>query len=131
MLRHLSVLVIALPCFLPAEQCDTLVYGGTPAGIAAAVAAAGAGDNVLLVQPEPGRIGGMVTNGLSSSDFRTFESLTGAFQDFADRVLTHYRAELGDGAEKACFRGTQREPKVNLEDGLKETVAYFRRVLEA
>jgi len=108
------IFLLAVPWLLRAEECDTLVYGGTPAGIAAALAAASDGDRVLLVQAEAGRVGGLVTNGLSSTDFRTFESLTGAFQDFADRVLTRYREELGGAAEKACFRGTQAEPKVNL-----------------
>lgn len=97
-----------------ANDGDTLVYGGTPAGIAAALAAAKEGDRVQFVQPEPGRIGGLLTNGLSHTDFRTFESLTGTYLDFAERVVAHYRETHGDEAEKVSFRGTQAEPKVNL-----------------
>ena len=122
-MRMIVITLILLSTLLPAEECDTLVYGGTPAGIAAALAAADAGGRVLLVQAEPGRIGGLVTNGLSSTDFRTFESLTDAFREFADGVLAHYRAELGDAAEVVCFRGTQAEPKVNLQ--------VFERMLAA
>ncbi len=64
--------------FAEETKCDVLVYGATPGGIAAAVSAAKGGQDVLLVEPTT-RIGGMVTCGLSYSDFRSFESLSGFF----------------------------------------------------
>ena len=97
-----------------------LIYGATPAGIAAALAAAEDGEKVMLVEPT-GRIGGMMTNGLSQADFLTFESLGGAFLRFAKRVEEAYRPEFGDEAAKVSFRGTHAEPKVNL--------AVFERML--
>ncbi|RYD81742.1 MAG: FAD-dependent oxidoreductase [Verrucomicrobiaceae bacterium] len=109
-----------LPLFLSllavcahAQQYDVLVYGGTPAGIAAAMAAAEDGEKVLLVEPTS-RIGGMVTNGLSHADFRTFAGLTGAYLNFTRRVEDHYREEVGDQAAMVSFRGTHAEPRVNL-----------------
>ena len=70
------------------------VFGGTPAGIAAAIGAASDGCSVLLVEPTS-RIGGLVTSGLSHTDFHSRESLSGAFLDFARRVETHYATEYG------------------------------------
>ncbi len=98
-----------------AAPAEVLVYGGTPAGIAASVSAAKAGRSVVLVEPTP-RIGGLMTNGLSYSDFRSFESLTGFFLDFSRRVEADYRARYGaDSAQvKDSFRGTHGEPSVNL-----------------
>lgn len=92
-----------------------LVYGATPGGIAAALAAARSGLSVLLVEPAP-RIGGLVTSGLSHTDFHSFESLTGAFLDFAQRVEAHYAKAYGKDSQqvKDTFRGTFAEPKVNL-----------------
>ena len=97
------------------EAVDLLVYGATPGGIAAAVAGARGGRSVVLVEPTA-RIGGMVTNGLSYSDFRTFESLSGFFLDFSRRVESEYRSLYGaDSAQvRASFRGTHGEPSVNL-----------------
>lgn len=91
-----------------------LVYGGTPAGIAAALAAASDGDKVLLVEPYSW-VGGMLTNGLTHADYRTFEGLTGAFLDFSRRVELHYRDAFGADSPqvKESMRGTQAEPKVN------------------
>ncbi len=92
-----------------------LVYGATPGGIAAALAAAKSGQSVMLVEPTP-RIGGLVTSGLSHTDFHSFESLTGAFLDFAQRVEAHYAKTYGKDSPqvKDSFRGTFAEPKVNL-----------------
>ncbi|QDU29909.1 FAD dependent oxidoreductase [Anatilimnocola aggregata] len=115
------VLASLLAIFTPAraahaaEMVDVLVYGATPGGIAAAIAAAKGGSTVALIEPTP-RIGGLVTSGLSHTDFRTFEGLNGTFLDFARRVEAHYVKENGaDSAQvRESFRGTFGEPKVNL-----------------
>lgn len=97
------------------EEWGVLIYGATPAGIAAAWAAADDGERVLLVEPTA-RIGGLVTCGLSHTDFRTFEGLSGAHYDFTRRVLAHYEKAYGKDSQQArdSWRGTQAEPKVNL-----------------
>ncbi len=103
------------PCALRSEEFDVLIYGATPSGIAAAVAAGRDGARVMLVEAS-GRVGGMVTNGLSHTDFRTFESLNGFFLEFSSRVEDHYRKEYGaDSLQlRESLRGTNGEPKVNL-----------------
>lgn len=97
------------------DSTEILVYGGTPSGIAAAWAAGKRGRRVILVEPY-GHIGGLVTNGLSHTDFRTFEGLNGAYLEFSQRVLAHYRQKFGEDSPEAegCFRGTHAEPHVNL-----------------
>ena len=91
------------------------VYGATPAGITAAISAAKNRKNVLLIEPT-NRIGGMLTSGLSHSDFYTFEGLTGSFLDFSTRVLAWYKNRYGEYSEQAkmSFKGTFGEPGVNL-----------------
>jgi hypothetical protein len=97
-----------------AQQTDVIVYGATPAGIAAALAAAADGEKVLLVE-RTDRVGGMITNGLSHPDFRSFEGLSGTFLALNRRTLDFYRPEFGAETEKVSFRGTHAEPKVTLE----------------
>ncbi|KLU01406.1 membrane protein [Rhodopirellula islandica] len=94
---------------------DVVVYGATPAGIAAAVAAGKSGQSVLLIEPT-NRIGGLVTSGLSHTDFHSLESLSGAFLDFANRVEAHYIETDGPDSPQveASYHGTFGEPKVNL-----------------
>jgi FAD dependent oxidoreductase len=97
------------------DTTDVCVYGATPGGIAAAVSAAKGGLRVTLIEPT-NLIGGLVTNGLSNTDFRSFESLSGFFWEFARRVEQHYVKTYGANSEqvKAAWRGTHGEPKVNL-----------------
>lgn len=96
------------------SRCDVLVYGGTPGGIAAAIAASRGGARVVLVEPTR-HVGGLMTSGLSHTDFRTYEGLSGLFLDFARRVETQYREAYGADSEqvRACRRGTHAEPHVN------------------
>jgi hypothetical protein len=93
---------------------DVAVYGGTPAGIAAALAAGRQGHCVLLVEPYR-HVGGLVTNGLSHADFRTFEGLSGTYREFTRRVQAYYDEKYGPDSPRAngCFHGTHAEPHVN------------------
>ncbi len=93
---------------------EVAVYGGTPAGIAAALAAGRQGHHVLLIEPYR-HIGGLVTNGLSHADFRTFEALTGTYRDLTRRVQAHYNRKYGPESPEAqgCFQGTHAEPHIN------------------
>ncbi|MEX1077188.1 MAG: FAD-dependent oxidoreductase, partial [Pirellulales bacterium] len=83
------------------------MYGATPAGIAAALAAADDGSSVLLVESTI-RVGGMLTAGLSHADFHAFDGLTGTFPEFATRVERHYVDTDGKDSPQArdSFRGT-------------------------
>jgi len=98
-----------------AESVDVVIYGATPGGIAAAIAAAKGGRSVLLAEPTI-RIGGMTTNGLSHPDFRAFEALTGTYLELVRRSLAYYEKTYGKDSPqvKDSFRGTHAEPKVNL-----------------
>jgi hypothetical protein len=100
----------------PPPALDVVVYGGTPSGIAAAMAAASDGCSVLLLEPSQ-RLGGMVTSGLSHTDFHSRESLSGAYADFAQRVVDYYADTYGPDSDQvnASFGGTFAEPKVNLQ----------------
>lgn len=122
--KHAIVFIIALLlaplAVLHAEDRsvdapDIVVYGATPAGIAAALNAVEGDRNVWLVEPT-GRIGGMMTHGLSHSDFLSFEALNGPFLQFSQRVLKHYQLTYGeDSAQvKDSWQGTHGEPSVNL-----------------
>lgn len=111
----LPLLVVAFAAVSRAAQVDVVIYGATPGGIAAAIAAAKGGHSVLLAEPSI-RIGGMTTNGLSHPDFRAFEALTGTYWELTQRTLAYYTKTYGAGSPqvKDTFRGTHAEPKVAL-----------------
>jgi len=66
---------------------DVLVYGATPGGITAALAAARAGRTVVLLEHTP-HIGGMMTGGLAKSDVGGADTkpLGGITREFFDRT---------------------------------------------
>ena len=68
---------------------DVVVYGATPGGIAAAVAAARLGRTVVLCALED-HIGGIVSNGLTNADIGKRQAVGGLFYEFTRRVVKYY-----------------------------------------
>jgi len=66
-------------------HADVVVYGGTPSGVLAATTAARAGAGVLLIEPSA-HVGGMVSNGLTATDYGTTSTIGGYTREFFDRV---------------------------------------------
>ena len=72
---------------------DVVVYGGTPAGIAAAIQASRMGRRVALLAF--GRhVGGMTTSGLSATDVGHDMAIGGVSREFYRRVGKHYQKPL-------------------------------------
>ena len=96
-----------------AADADMVVCGGTPGGIAAAVAAARLGRSVVLVEYHR-HIGGMSASGLGASDIENRALVQGLFREFADRVRSHYVSTYGENSEavKLCRDGYWFEPSV-------------------
>lgn len=72
---------------------DVVVYGATAGGTVAAIAAAGEGADVLLIEPRR-NVGGMVTGGLSHNDYGDRTVIGGFALEFYRRVADHYHVPL-------------------------------------
>lgn len=119
-------------CFLVSLQTlaqpappRVVVYGGTAGGVMAAVAAAREGAAVTLVEPG-GHLGGMLTGGLSHTDYGDRAVIGGLALDFYREVARRYQKPL------YFWRGP--EPAVGeaiLRDWLRQrnvTVLYGERL---
>lgn len=75
------------------RSADVLVYGATPAGFCAAIAAAREGASVLLLEPTA-HVGGVNTGGLCFSDSnQTVRStVLGLFEEWHNRIQADYQA---------------------------------------
>jgi hypothetical protein len=92
---------------------DIVVFGATSAGVTAAVAAARAGEKVLLL--EPGYlVGGMMTGGLTKTDIGKRETIGGLSEEFFNRVRDYNKTAYGETSEQAKAAGAALifEPKV-------------------
>jgi hypothetical protein len=70
-------------------RSDICVFGGTPAGVVAAVQAARAGHTVVLME-FGGHLGGMTSGGLSQTDIGNKAAIGGIAREFYRRMGRHY-----------------------------------------
>ena len=70
-------------------EADVIIYGGTSAGVTAAVQSARMGKTVVLISPHQ-RLGGMTANGLGATDSGDNALIVGMAREFYQRVKQHY-----------------------------------------
>ena len=73
----------------PGRNYDIVVYGGTSAGVAAAVQVKRLGKTVVLIEPTR-RLGGLTTGGLGQTDIGNKAAIGGIAREFYQRVRKHY-----------------------------------------
>jgi hypothetical protein len=78
------------------RRYDIVIYGATPAGVAAAIQAARLGKSVAIVEPSAS-VGGIMVNGLGGTDidnhqeFQNSPAISGIALEFYRKVAKHYR----------------------------------------
>jgi hypothetical protein len=70
-------------------RADVVVYGGSSAGVTAAVQAARQGRRVVLIEPS-GHLGGMSSSGLGMTDNGSTVTIGGLAREFYRRVYAYY-----------------------------------------
>jgi hypothetical protein len=93
---------------------DIVIYGGTSAGIAAAIQSSRMGKTVLLIEPT-NRIGGLTTGGLGQTDIGNKQVVGGISREFYQNIKKHYempeswkwqkRSEYIDGGQTRTKEG--------------------------
>ena len=85
------VLSVTTTVGLAKDSADVIVYGSTPGGFCAAIAAAREGASVILLEPTK-HIGGLSTGGLSHCDSNQMrrETLMGLFDEWNRRIVKDY-----------------------------------------
>ena len=101
---------------LPGElliRREVIVYGGTPAGVMAAVAAARHGHTVALIEIN-NHVGGMISGGLVNTDIGDRTTVGGLAKEFLQRAVQHYADKFGPDSPQfaACKNWRKFEPRV-------------------
>lgn len=90
LLSVLCPVLLALPALaIPPVESDICIYGGTSAGVAAAVQAARMGKSVVLIEPSR-HLGGLTSGGLGMTDAGNKAVIGGLAREFYQRVRKHY-----------------------------------------
>jgi len=71
------------------KEYDIVIYGGTSAGIAAAIQASRMGKTVILIEPSS-RIGGLTTGGLVATDIGNKQAVGGISREFYQNIKKYY-----------------------------------------
>ena len=111
----LTLLLLATPTLgraaaqeaAPAAEADICVFGGTSAGIVAAVQARRMGKTVLLVESSA-HLGGLTTGGLGATDIGNKAAIGGLAREFYHRIALHYSQPAAWTRENSKDYFTQR-----------------------
>jgi hypothetical protein len=149
-------IVIAISLFIiginsPKAFCQTydiVIYGGTSAGISAAIQASRMDKSVVLIEPSH-RIGGLTTGGLGQTDIGNKQAIGGISREFYQQIKAYYeqpdnwnwqkRDEYVDGGQTRTKEGEDAmwtfEPSAALKvyhqmlEGEKVDIVYGERLL--
>jgi hypothetical protein len=90
------------------NSADVVIYGGTSAGISAAIQTARLGKSVILIEPTS-RLGGLTTGGLGQTDIGNKQVIGGISREFYQNIRRYYndsanwnwqmRSEYMDGGQ--------------------------------
>jgi len=130
----LAACTLALPVFAQAQShagdpltFDVVVYGGTASGVATAISATKEGHTVALIEPTQ-HLGGMVTGGLSGTDFGNKRCIGGFALEFYERLGKHYGTDIEWYAEPHVAERLLNE--MIDEEGKRLTVFLGERLRE-
>lgn len=74
------------------QSYDIVVYGGTSAGISAAIQGSRMEKKILLIEPGH-RIGGLTTGGLGQTDIGNKQAIGGISREFYQNIKSHYQKQ--------------------------------------
>jgi lysophospholipase L1-like esterase len=112
----LCVLRVMLACLLTASVAraadDVVIYGGTSAGVIAAIEASRLGKSVTLIEPTQ-HLGGLTTGGLGMTDVGKPQAVGGLAHEFYHRLWLYYQqpdawtAQTKDSYKNAMGQGVR------------------------
>lgn len=137
-MRHFRRIILGFILLLPmlaacssgpvTHQADVLVYGGTPGGITAAIAAAREGVSVILLEPTR-HVGGMSTSGLNRDESEHMDPKT--FGGLAQHFFTEAALKSGSNTKRRAKVWQSHVAEQVFEQILKEAgveVHFDRRL---
>eukprot|EP01089_Gocevia_fonbrunei_P016411 TRINITY_DN5074_c0_g4_i1.p1 TRINITY_DN5074_c0_g4~~TRINITY_DN5074_c0_g4_i1.p1 ORF type:complete len:562 (-),score=100.03 TRINITY_DN5074_c0_g4_i1:1478-3163(-) len=96
------------------KKYDVVIYGGTSAGVSAAIQSSRMGKSVVLIEPT-NRIGGLTTGGLGQTDIGNKQAIGGISREFYENIKKYYddpenwkwekRSDYKDGGQTRTEEG--------------------------
>ena len=134
-LIYTGILLLMSDCNRCDNSVDVVVYGGSPAGITAAIQAKKLGKSVILIAPE-GRVGGLTTSGLGATDMGNKKIIGGLARDFYRNIKEYYFNNLSAWKHESLQEYQEHAYKTGIDEDamwfFEPHVAYkiFTQMLE-
>lgn len=109
-------------------KADLCIFGGSSAGIAAAVQARRMGMHVVIVESS-GHLGGLTTGGLGATDIGNKAAIGGIAREFYGEVGKHYGSTEPDGTKWTFEPGTAKQIYKNWLQA-SDVPVYFNQRLK-
>ncbi len=124
-MRFLSLVTASVLAAVPAHRAtaqtppavqayDVVVYGGTSAGITAAIQTARLGKTVVLIEPTQ-FLGGLTTGGLGATDIGNKRAIGGMSREFYHRIWQYYQDD-GKWVQQGRAEYFAKRPHGNTSD---------------
>src|SRR5687768_14507689 len=125
MMARWLIVAVVLALFPGAQsvQYDLVVYGGTSAGVIAAVQARKMGKSVIIVGPDR-HLGGLSSGGLGFTDTGNKAVIGGLSREFYHRVWRHYQDDAAWKWQKKSEYGNKGQGTPAI-DGAQRTMWIF------
>jgi hypothetical protein len=122
MKNKLIILCFLISIFLSqnafSQNYDLVIYGGTSAGIAAAIQASRMKKTVVPIEPTQ-RLGGLTTGGLGQTDIGNKQAIGGISREFYQGIKTYYdQPENWNWQEKSDYLDTGQTRTKEGEDAM-------------
>ena len=134
MLKYVLISIIIIgstisSCSFESEhEFDIVIYGGTSAGVIAAIQATKLGKNTVLIEPG-NHLGGLTSGGLGATDIGNKDAIGGLSRDFYQRVNQHYNPGSDSNLTMWTFEPHVAEKIFNsMIDEYKVKVLYNERL---
>lgn len=97
---------------------DIVVYGGTSAGVTAAIQSSRMGKSILLIEPTQ-RLGGLTSGGLGATDIGNKDAIGGISREFYQNVHKYYmNSSNWKGQKKSEYIGGEQGRTDEREDAM-------------
>ncbi len=124
------ILVLGLARSVAAEDFDVVIYGGTSAGVVAAVQAKRMGRSVVLVSPDK-HLGGLSSGGIGFTDTGNKAVIGGLAREFYHRVYLHYQKPEAWRWQKQSEYGNKGQGTEAIDGGQRTMWIFEPHVAEA
>jgi hypothetical protein len=127
-----SLALLTMAATLRADEParDVVIYGGTSAGISAAVQAKRMGKSVIVVSPDT-HLGGLSSSGLGFTDTGNKAAIGGLAREFYHHIWQHYQADDAWRWQKRSEYGNKGQGTPAIDGDLRTMWIFEPHVAEA